>query len=75
MGILRSLLLATVLVVAGASHGAMADSPNGNGNGNSNGNGGGHGNNRGAPLPLAGVGLPILAAAGLYYVIRARRRD
>ncbi|MDE1568939.1 hypothetical protein [Aquabacter sediminis] len=33
--------------------------------------GGGH---HGAPGPLAGVGLPALAVAGLYYVIRKRRQ-
>lgn len=75
MGPLRSLLLAAALIVAGVSHAALADSPNGNGNGQGNGRGGGNGNNRGAPLPLAGAGLPILAAAGIYYMIRNRRRD
>lgn len=72
----RVLLFAGAMVLAGAAHGALADNGNGNGNGygHGNGNGGGHGNNHGAPLPLAGVGLPVLAAAGLYFVIRNRRR-
>lgn len=80
----RVLMLAGAMILAGAAHGAMADPGNGNGYGNGggngngygwgNGNGGGHGNNHGAPLPVAGVGLPVLAAAGLYFAIRNRRR-
>lgn len=76
----RVLLFAGAMVLAGAVQGALADPGNGNGGGNGNGygwgngNGGGHGNNHGAPLPVAGVGLPVLAAAGLYFVIRNRRR-
>lgn len=29
----------------------------------------------GAPLPAAGAGLPLLAAAGVYYAMRRLRRD
>mgnify|MGYP001806306968 CR=1 FL=1 len=29
----------------------------------------------GAPLPIVGAGLPLLAAAGLYYAFRNRSRD
>lgn len=59
------LLLASLLTAVSGSY-AMADRGNGGWHG---GGGGGHG----APLPVAGASLPILAAVGVYYLIRKRR--
>jgi hypothetical protein len=53
-----------------------ASADNGNHFGRDNGNNGNHyGQVRGAPGPLAGAGLPvILVGAGLYWVVRRKKR-
>jgi hypothetical protein len=84
---MRKGLVVALTVMSLAWAGAAIASPGGNGNGNAYGLGNGNGppgynhprgngppEFRGAPGPIAGVGLPVLLAAGAYVWVR-RRRD
>jgi hypothetical protein len=83
---MRTSLIVVLTVMSIASAGTALAAPGGNGNGNAYGLGNGdgppgleHSNGngppsfRGAPGPIAGVGLPVLLAAGAYAWVRRRR--
>ncbi len=74
-GILAAALLAP-LTLAVTTHALAQDSySHGPGGGKGPCGGKGPGGGKGAPLPIVGAGLPLLAAAGLYYAFRNRSRD
>lgn len=69
MKYLRYALVAAALTVTAAPH-AFADDDYGMSSRRHHGGGG-----KGAPLPVVGAGLPLLAVAGAYYMMRKRNRD
>ena len=68
----KALAAAVVLCCTATVTPAFADKPS-DGNHDKPGLGWGSGGSKGAPGPIAGAGLPFLALAGAYALVRRRR--